>query len=122
MQASDRAVTLVFQAEALTGGSWNVFQAIWIVVAGLVIGLIAKAVVPGRQSIPLWLTVILGILGALIGNFIAAAIGVRHTGGFDWIRHILQVGVAVALVALVTPMWMSRGGRSGRATRDPRAM
>jgi len=99
-----------------------VFQAIWIVVAGLVIGLIAKAIVPGRQSIPLWLTVILGILGALIGNFIAAAIGVRHTGGFDWIRHILQVGVAVALVALVAPMWMSRSGRSGRATRDPRAM
>jgi uncharacterized membrane protein YeaQ/YmgE (transglycosylase-associated protein family) len=90
-----------------------VFQAIWIIVAGLVIGLIAKAIVPGRQSIPLWLTVLLGIIGALIGNFIAAAIGVRHTGGFDWIRHILQVGVAVALVAIVAPMWMSRG----RSTR-----
>jgi uncharacterized membrane protein YeaQ/YmgE (transglycosylase-associated protein family) len=94
-----------------------VFQLIWIVVAGLIIGLIAKAIVPGKQSIPLWLTVALGILGALIGNFIAAAIGVRHTGGFDWIRHLLQVGVAVALVAFVAPMWMSR--RSGRS---PRAM
>jgi uncharacterized membrane protein YeaQ/YmgE (transglycosylase-associated protein family) len=94
-----------------------VFQAIWIVVAGLIIGLIAKAIVPGKQSIPLWLTVLLGIGGALIGNFIAAAIGVRHTGGFDWIRHILQVGIAIVLVALVSPMWMNR-----RASRNPRAM
>jgi uncharacterized membrane protein YeaQ/YmgE (transglycosylase-associated protein family) len=85
-----------------------VFQAIWIVVGGLIVGLIAKALVPGRQSIPLWLTVLLGIVGALIGNFIAAAIGVRNTGGIDWIRHILQIGVAVALVAIVAPMWMSR--------------
>jgi uncharacterized membrane protein YeaQ/YmgE (transglycosylase-associated protein family) len=60
-----------------------VFQAIWIVVAGLVIGLIAKAILPGRQNIPLWLTVGLGIIGALVGNLIAAAIGVRHTGGID---------------------------------------
>lgn len=97
------------------------FQAIWIVVAGLIIGLIAKAIVPGKQSIPLWLTVVLGILGALIGNFIASAIGVRHTGGIDWIRHILQVGIAVALVAIVAPMWMSRRGRSP-TTRGPRTM
>ncbi len=113
MQAKDRAVTLLFRAEALAGEG-NVFQAIWIVIAGFVIGFIAKGVVPGKQNIPLWLTVVLGILGALIGNFIAAAIGVRHTGGFDWIRHILQVGVAIALVAIVAPMWMSRG-RSTRA-------
>lgn len=84
------------------------FQAIWIVIAGLIIGLIAKAIVPGKQTIPLWLTVVLGIIGALVGNLVASAIGVRHTGGFDWIRHILQVGVAVALLAIVAPMWMSR--------------
>jgi uncharacterized membrane protein YeaQ/YmgE (transglycosylase-associated protein family) len=92
-----------------------VFQAIWIVVAGLIIGLIAKGIVPGKQRIPLWLTVALGIVGALVGNLIAAAIGVRHTGGVDWIRHILQVGVAIALVAVVAPMWASRGRRSTRA-------
>lgn len=87
----------------------NVFQAIWIVVGGLIIGLIAKGIVPGKQRIPLWLTVGLGIVGALVGNLIAAAIGVRNTTGVDWIRHILQVGIAVALVAIVSPMWTSRG-------------
>jgi uncharacterized membrane protein YeaQ/YmgE (transglycosylase-associated protein family) len=113
MHTNGRTVTLPLQAE-VPQGERNVFQIIWIVVAGFVIGFIAKGIVPGKQSIPLWLTVILGILGALIGNFIAAAIGVRHTGGFDWIRHILQIGVAAGLVAIVAPRWMSRG-RSTRA-------
>jgi uncharacterized membrane protein YeaQ/YmgE (transglycosylase-associated protein family) len=84
------------------------FQLIWIVLAGLVIGLLARLVVRGRQRIPLWLTTIIGIIGAVIGNIIAGVIGVGHTGGIDWIRHILQVGVAAGLVVLVTPMWMNR--------------
>ncbi|OAA23864.1 hypothetical protein UG55_10336 [Frankia sp. EI5c] len=88
------------------------FQILWIVLAGLVIGLlarfIARAVGRGREDIPLWLTVAIGIVGALVGNVIASAIGVRNTAGIDWIRHILQVGVAVALVALVAPLWMNR--------------
>ena len=62
---------------------------IWAIIAGLIIGLLAKLVVPGRQDIPLWLTIALGIVGALVGNLLAAALGVRFTGGIDWIRHIL---------------------------------
>ena len=38
---------------------------IWAIIAGLVIGLLAKLIVPGRQAIPLWLTVLLGIVGGL---------------------------------------------------------
>ncbi|SNQ48516.1 conserved membrane hypothetical protein [Frankia canadensis] len=86
------------------------FQILWIILAGLVIGVLARLIVRGRQDIPLWLTVVIGIVGALVGNLIASAIGVRHTGGVDWIRHILQVGVAVGLVALVAPLWAARGG------------
>jgi uncharacterized membrane protein YeaQ/YmgE (transglycosylase-associated protein family) len=41
---------------------------IWAIIAGLIIGLLAKWVVPGRQAIPLWLTIALGIIGALIGS------------------------------------------------------
>jgi uncharacterized membrane protein YeaQ/YmgE (transglycosylase-associated protein family) len=57
------------------------------IIAGLIIGLLAKLVVPGRQAIPLWLTIGLGIVGALIGNWLAALFGVGFTGGIDWIRH-----------------------------------
>jgi uncharacterized membrane protein YeaQ/YmgE (transglycosylase-associated protein family) len=86
---------------------------LWAIIAGLVIGLIAKAIVPGRQNIPLWLTIVLGIVGALIGNWLAAVFGVRFTGGIDWIRHILQVGAAAVLIAVVAPMWMRRGAGRG---------
>jgi uncharacterized membrane protein YeaQ/YmgE (transglycosylase-associated protein family) len=86
---------------------------LWAIIAGLIIGLIAKAIVPGRQNIPLWLTIVLGIVGALIGNWLAALFGVRFTGGIDWIRHILQVGAAAVLIAVVAPMWMRRGAGRG---------
>jgi uncharacterized membrane protein YeaQ/YmgE (transglycosylase-associated protein family) len=48
---------------------------IWAIIAGLIIGLLAKFVVPGRQAIPIWLTILLGIVGALIGNWLAALFG-----------------------------------------------
>ncbi|WP_251096281.1 GlsB/YeaQ/YmgE family stress response membrane protein [Streptomyces sp. Caat 7-52] len=81
---------------------------LWAIIAGLVIGLLAKLVIPGRQPIPLWLTVLLGIIGAVAGNGLASALGVRDTGGIDWIRHVLQIGVAAVLIAFVSPMWARR--------------
>jgi uncharacterized membrane protein YeaQ/YmgE (transglycosylase-associated protein family) len=91
-----------------------VLNILWAVIAGLIIGVIAKAVIPGRQNLPLWLTIALGIVGALVGNGLAGLLGVRHTGGIDWIRHLLQVGVAAVLVAVVTPMWARRTTGTGR--------
>ncbi|MGF7238976.1 MAG: GlsB/YeaQ/YmgE family stress response membrane protein [Frankia sp.] len=93
------------------------FQIIWIVIAGLIIGSLARLVLRGRQNIPIWLTIVFGILGAIIGNAIAGAIGVAHTGGVDWIRHILQVGVAAGLIVVLSPLWAARSSRrrtSGR--------
>jgi uncharacterized membrane protein YeaQ/YmgE (transglycosylase-associated protein family) len=87
---------------------------IWAIIAGTIIGLLAKLVVPGRQDIPIWLTIILGIVGALIGNWLAVLFGVRFTGGIDWIRHALQIAAAAVLIAIVAPMWMrSRGAGRG---------
>jgi uncharacterized membrane protein YeaQ/YmgE (transglycosylase-associated protein family) len=86
------------------------FQIIWAIVAGLIIGVIAKLILPGRQPIPIWLTVVLGVAGALIGNWISSAIGVHHTAGVDWIRHALQIGAAMVLIALISPMYLTRRG------------
>lgn len=72
-----------------------------IIIGGAVIGALARLVMPGRQNIPLWATIIAGIVGMLVGNYLAVLLGVRHTGGIDWIRHILQVVVAVGAVAAV---------------------
>jgi len=88
-----------------------VAQLLWAVIAGLVIGSLARLVVRGRQDIPLWLTILLGVAGALVGNWLASVLGVRHTRGIDWIRHILQVGVAAGLIVFLTPLWMRRRAR-----------
>ncbi|MGW4464879.1 GlsB/YeaQ/YmgE family stress response membrane protein [Micromonospora sp. NBC_01796] len=69
-------------------------------VIGLVIGALGRLVVPGRQSIPIWLTLVIGILAALLGTIIAGAIDVADTDGVDWIEIALQVGLAAVGVAL----------------------
>jgi uncharacterized membrane protein YeaQ/YmgE (transglycosylase-associated protein family) len=85
-----------------------VFQLIWIIIAGFVVGGLARLLLLGQHRIPLWLTVLLGIAGAVAGNVLASVLGVRHTGGVDWIRHILQVGAAAVLIAMVAPVWARR--------------
>ena len=85
---------------------------IWAIIVGLIIGLIARAVLPGKQDIPIWLTIVLGIIGALIGNALAEAIGVEDTKSIDWIRHILQVIAAAVLIGVVAPFWSKRSRRS----------
>ncbi|CAG6396565.1 GlsB/YeaQ/YmgE family stress response membrane protein [Streptomyces cocklensis] len=81
---------------------------LWAIIAGLIIGVLARIVLPGRQPIPLWLTILLGAIGGLLGNGMASAFGVADTNGVDWIRHALQIGVAAVLIALVTPAWSRR--------------
>lgn len=73
---------------------------LWTIIGGIIIGLLGKLLAPGgRDNIPLWLTVICGILGIIIGNYIYKAIwGYDNTAGFDWWRHIWQVVVAAVLV------------------------
>ncbi|XVV09219.1 GlsB/YeaQ/YmgE family stress response membrane protein [Actinoplanes sp. CA-131856] len=71
------------------------------IIIGLIIGALGRLVVPGKQNIPIWLTLLIGIVAALIGTFIAAAIGVDDTRGIDWIELILQIALAAGGVALV---------------------
>jgi len=74
----------------------------WIgtIIFGAVIGVLARLVLPGRQNISLIITVILGILGALIGYWLAGLLGVCSTGGIDWIRWFISIAVAAVLVVI----------------------
>lgn len=87
------------------------FQLIWIVFAGLVIGALARLFLRGRQHVPVWFTILAGIIGAAVGNWIASGIGVRHTSGIDWIRHFLQIGAAAVVIAVIEPLWAARSSR-----------
>ncbi|MCY0952282.1 GlsB/YeaQ/YmgE family stress response membrane protein [Streptomyces sp. H27-S2] len=73
---------------------------LWAIIVGFVLGLLARAILPGKQHQPLWLTTIFGILGAVLGNAVATWIGVNETKGIDWIRHLLQLAGAVLIVGL----------------------
>lgn len=87
---------------------------VWAIIVGIVLGFLAKLLLPGRQDIPWWLTIICGILGAFLGNAVSGWLGVKHTSGIDWIRHVLQILGAILIVAVVTPLWASLRGRRQR--------
>jgi uncharacterized membrane protein YeaQ/YmgE (transglycosylase-associated protein family) len=80
-------------------------------IIGLIVGALGRLVVPGRQSIPIWLTMLIGIVAALLGTVIARALNVANTPGVDWIEILIQVALAAVGVGLVVGV----GGR-GRGT------
>lgn len=80
-------------------------------VAGMVIGPLARLVLPGKQNISLGMTVLVGAVGALVGGFVAQWLGVDETAGIDWIRHAIQIGVAA--LAIIAYLNMGKRNTSG---------
>ena len=68
-------------------------------IIGLIVGLLARAVMPGRQSIGILWTIVIGILGAFVGNFIGDAISPNT--GVHWIMSVLAAVVLLALLSSV---------------------
>ena len=68
------------------------------IIFGAVIGILARLFLPGRQQIGMIMTVLIGIVGALIGYWLAGLFGVAATSGIDWIRWIFSIIVAAILV------------------------
>lgn len=67
------------------------------IVVGLIIGALGRLVVPGKQDIAIWLTIVVGIIAALIGSAIAGALGLG--GVLTLIIQILLAAGAVYLIA-----------------------
>jgi uncharacterized membrane protein YeaQ/YmgE (transglycosylase-associated protein family) len=80
-------------------------------IIGAIIGALGRLVVPGRQNLPIWLTIVVGIISAFIGTAIARAFGVDSTSGFDWTEFLFQVIVAAIGVALVSGLYGRRALR-----------
>ena len=78
------------------------------IIIGLIIGALGRLVVPGKQNIPIWLTILIGIVAAIIGTFIAAGIGVAETRGVDWIELIIQIVLAAVGVSLAAGLYGRR--------------
>ena len=70
-----------------------------LIVAGLIIGLLGKLVAPGdKDNTPIWLTLLCGIGGVLLGSAINAALGLAGDSGVDWTMWIISILTAAALV------------------------
>jgi len=86
---------------------------LWTIIGGIIIGLLGKLVAPGdRDKIPFWLTVVCGIVGIFLGNWLYVDVfgGKCATSGVDWLRHIVQIITAAVLVVIAA-------GLTGRGRR-----
>ena len=73
---------------------------IGMIIAGAIIGALARLIMRGEQNISVLWTIVLGAVGALVGGAIASVFGVAHTNGFDWIRWALSLVAAIVAISV----------------------
>jgi len=78
----------------------------WIVF-GLIAGVIAKFIMPGRSPGGVFVTMVLGIVGALVGGFVGHALGIGDISGFN--LHSMLLAVGGALLVLIIFRVLNRG-------------
>lgn len=84
------------------------------IVVGAIIGALGRLVVPGRQNIGIGVTILVGIVAAIVGTFVARALGIpTATGGIDWRELLVQV-VLAAIGVFAAASLMGRNRRSAR--------
>src|SRR4029077_6004858 len=91
------------------------------ILIGIVVGVLGRLLVPGRQPIGMLVTILVGIVSAFIGTAIARALGIPTvTNGIDWLELLVQGIVAALGVALgVAFVGRRASGREGwRAFRS----
>lgn len=75
------------------------------ILIGVVVGVLGRLVLPGKQSIGLLVTILVGIVSALIGTWLARQLGIpTATNGIDWMELLVQVIVAAVGVGLVASL------------------
>ena len=72
------------------------------IVIGAIIGVLGRLLARGRQRIGVLGTILVGIVAALVGTFLAYLIGVKDTPGVDWSELALQIGLAVIFGSAVS--------------------
>ncbi len=71
---------------------------VWMAIVGLVVGLIARAVMPGEQKLGIIMTALLGIVGSLVAGFLGQAIG--------WYQPGQPVGFVASIVGAVIVLFI----------------
>ena len=89
-------------------------QILGLIIIGIVIGILARLVLPGRQPIGVGLTVLLGIGGALVGGIVASAIGTGDIFELNFIGTVVGVIAAAAFIGVADSAGLGKGARRDR--------
>lgn len=72
------------------------------IIVGFIVGLIARAIMPGNQNMGIVMTTILGIVGALVAGFLGQALGWYESGEpAGWIASVVGAIIVLAIVGMV---------------------
>ena len=95
-------------------------QILGLILIGIVIGVLARLVLPGRQHIGILPTILLGIAGALVGGIVASQIGEGDIFELNVIGTVVGIIAAVLLIALAEALGIGRHNAPGRTTTTKR--
>ena len=84
------------------------------IIVGLIVGALARLVMPGKQNIGVIMTIVLGALGSFLGSWLVCSLGYSNSnGGFEIIPFLVGIIVAVLLIAAYL-------GITGRKNANPK--
>jgi uncharacterized membrane protein YeaQ/YmgE (transglycosylase-associated protein family) len=70
------------------------------IVFGLVVGVLARLLVPGRQQMSLVMTVLLGVIGSVVGGIVANALGTGDVFELNFLGSIVAIAASVVLIVI----------------------
>ena len=68
---------------------------------GCIVGPLARFLVPGEDPMPIWMTIVLGAVGAFLGGWLLAEVITPDNDGVPWIAAILAAAALVVIVRLI---------------------
>jgi len=92
-------------------------QILGLIVIGLIIGAIARLVLPGRQAIGIGWTLLLGVAGALVGGIAASAIGTGDIFELNFLGTVVGVVAAALFIGAADRAGLGKGRRDAELTR-----
>lgn len=83
------------------------------IVFGLFVGAVARLLVPGRQHLSIWMTLLLGLAGSVVGGVIANLLGTGDVFELNILGSIVAIAAAVVLILIGEKVSTSGTDRTG---------